>query len=398
MKPYFYIDIGEINTISDLLKITDKHKYDKSYYYNINLKALHTIKDDLKTLNDMIGLNGLKTSILDQLLYFIQNLHLSTSAKKKLYNNSVPKYNCYVPPTTSSFSCCSSSNSSHPIPPLPPLAQSQFMLPPEILAKLQQKINEIDNIENDEGDFKHTVIYGPPGTGKTEVAKILGKIYSKMGILRNNVFKKVTKTDLIGQYLGQTAAKTRNIINECLGGVLFIDEAYSIGSGSGQSDIYAQECIDVLCEALSSHKNDLMVIIAGYENDLEEKFFRLNQGLNSRFIWRFHIEKYSTSELIDIFKKKVNDAEWKFDETNKIDFKKWFEPKMKYFTYYGRDMENLLLNIKISHGRRVFGKMSFEKKIITIDDMNNGFKKFCENPEVKKREIELSSSLMNLYI
>lgn len=99
-------------------------------------------------------------------------------------------------------------------------------------------------------DYKHTVFVGPPGTGKTEVAKIIGKMYSKLGILKNNVFKKVTRTDLVAGYLGQTAIKTRKVIDECMGGVLFIDEAYSLQN----NDSYAKECVDTLCEALSDCK------------------------------------------------------------------------------------------------------------------------------------------------
>jgi hypothetical protein len=382
MKTPFNIEIGEVNNIGDLLKITEKYKFNSKYYYNINLKALHNIKDDLKMLNDMIGLSSLKSSILDQLLYFIQNLHLTPKKNILIKSNVQPKIeypqtsllHYYIPPPSSM---------SINITPPPPLPFPSFNTENNDLTKI------------DEGDFKHTVIYGPPGTGKTEVAKILGKIYSKMGILKKNFFKKVTRSDLIGQFLGQTAQKTRAVINECLGGVLFIDEAYSLGSSNGGNDIYSQECIDVLCEALSAHKNDLMVIIAGYENELEEKFFRLNQGLNSRFIWRYHIEKYNCDELIEIFKKKIKDIEWSISE---MDLKKWFEPKMKYFTNYGRDMENLLLSIKISHSRRIFGKPQAERKIIKLEDMNKGFKKFCENPEVMKRGIERNASLLNLYV
>jgi len=347
----------DIQNISDLISITDKYKFDNKFYYNINLKALHNIKDDLILLNNMIGLHSFKTSILDQLLYFLQNFHKSP----KRYDNN---YQIPVQQTQQQY-----------IPTQP--TYLSYLYP-------QLPVPSLDVLTtNDEGDFKHTVIYGPPGTGKTEVAKILGKIYSKIGILNNNIFKKVTKNDLVGQYLGQTAIKTRNVINQCLGGVLFIDEAYSLGS-KDSIDIFSKECIDTLCEALSSHKNDLMVIIAGYEKELDDNFFSVNQGLNSRFIWRYNIEKYSTKELMEIFIKKVNEALWSFkipcDE-------KWFESKKYYFTNYGRDMENLFLSIKIVHSRRIFGKQFEEKKVITIEDMDKGFKKFCENPEVKKREL-----------
>jgi hypothetical protein len=349
----FNINVN-VESISDLISITDKYKFDSKYYYNINLKALHNIKDDLILLNNMIGLHSFKTSILDQLLYFLQNFHKSPKRFDNIqYQLPVQQY---IPTQPSYLSYL------YPPPPQPSL---------DVLTT------------SDEGDFKHTVIYGPPGTGKTEVAKILGKIYSKIGILKNNIFKKVTKNDLVGQYLGQTAIKTKSVINQCLGGVLFIDEAYSLGS-KDSIDIFSKECIDTLCEALSSHKNDLMVIIAGYEKELDENFFSVNQGLNSRFIWRYNIEKYSTKELMEIFIKKVNEATWTLktpcDE-------KWFESKKYYFTNYGRDMENLFLSIKIVHSRRIFGKPFDEKKMINIEDMDKGFKKFCENPEVKKREL-----------
>lgn len=364
----FNIDVN-IQHISDLISITEKYQFDSKYYYNINLKALHNIKDDLILLNNMIGLNNLKISILDQLLYFLQNFH--TNPKNKNNNSYTNSYSTY--------------SQTHIIQnPGQHLAQNPSQnLNQQYIHYYQQPTPSLNVYSTtDEGDFKHTVIYGPPGTGKTEVAKILGNIYSKIGVLKNNIFKKVSKNDLVGQYLGHTAIKTRNVINQCLGGVLFIDEAYSLGSKD--VDIFSKECIDTLCEALSSHKNDLMVIIAGYEKELEENFFSVNQGLNSRFIWRYNIEKYSAKELMEIFIKKVNDASWSFKTACN---EKWFESKKEYFTNYGRDMENLFLSIKIVHSRRVFGKPVHERKIITSEDMEQGFKKFCENPEVKKREL-----------
>jgi ATP-dependent 26S proteasome regulatory subunit len=136
------------------------------------------------------------------------------------------------------------------------------------------------------GDYMHTVIYGCPGTGKTEIAKILGKIFSKINILSKGTFKKVTRSDLIAGYLGQTAIKTKEVIKDSLGGILFIDEAYSLGTCE-KIDSFSKECIDTLCEALSDYKDNWMVIIAGYEQELDNCFFNYNQGLNSRFTWRF---------------------------------------------------------------------------------------------------------------
>ena len=151
-------------------------------------------------------------------------------------------------------------------------------------------------------DFMHTVIYGPPGTGKTEIAKIMGNIFCNLGILKKNVFRKATRSDLIAGYLGQTAIKTRDLVTSCLGGVLFIDEAYALGNEE-KRDSFAKECIDTLCEALSDHKDEIMVIIAGYEKELKNCFFNYNQGLESRFTWRFHTDDYKPEELMEDFRK-----------------------------------------------------------------------------------------------
>jgi SpoVK/Ycf46/Vps4 family AAA+-type ATPase len=232
----------------------------------------------------------------------------------------------------------------------------------------------------------HTVIYGPPGTGKTEIAKIMGKIYSKIGILKNGTFKKVSRSDLIAGYLGQTASKTQDVIKEALGGVLFIDEAYSLGN-SEKRDSFAKECIDTLCEALSEHKDNLMVIIAGYEKELKECFFKFNQGLDSRFTWRFKTDDYGHEDLYKIFLKKVNDIGWTIEENTNIN-SEWFKNNKDYFKFYGRDIENILAKTKIAHGKRVFCKSADEKKKITLTDLNKGFDMYLKNEDVKNRKQE----------
>jgi hypothetical protein len=310
----------EIKNIGDLIHIIDTYPNEPNIEYNINVALLHKIKTPLYKLNNMIGMNFLKENIIDQILYYIQNLHISNSKNKS-------------------------------------------------------------------SDYMHTVLYGPPGTGKTEVAKIIGEIYSTMGILSKGTFKKVTRSDLIAGYLGQTAMKTRDAIKEAIGGVLFIDEAYSLGNEE-KRDTYSKECIDTLCEALSDHKDNLMVIIAGYENELNNCFFNFNQGLNSRFTWRYKIEAYTPQELYQIFLKKVNESNWSIDNVNKpyIDHK-WFDKNKNYFKYFGRDMELLLSKTKIAHSRRVFCLEPSVKTIITLVDLNKGLENFIkhEDPQTKTK-------------
>ena len=150
----------------------------------------------------------------------------------------------------------------------------------------------------------HTVIQGPPGTGKTELAKKISKIYLAMGILKNDTFKIVKRGDLIGKYLGHTSIKTQKVIDSCSGGVMFIDEAYSLGNVEGR-DIYSKECIDTINQNLTENKSKFICIIAGYKSDLEDCFFSVNKGLGRRFAIRYTIDGYGGDDLFQIFKKIV---------------------------------------------------------------------------------------------
>ena len=232
-------------------------------------------------------------------------------------------------------------------------------------------------------DYLHTVLYGPPGTGKTEIAKILGNIYTKLGILRKGTFMKATRADFVAGYLGQTAIKTRTLIENNRGGVLFIDEAYALGNQE-KKDSFSKEALDTLCELLSDYKNDIMVIIAGYREELDNCFFSYNPGLASRFAWQFEIEEYNAEQLSKIFRKKVEDAGWVLDDG--VGDEVWFTEHMEYFKNFGRDVENLFSKCKICHYRRIFGKTEGRHKLL-MKDLKNGFektKKFNASKNEKK--------------
>jgi SpoVK/Ycf46/Vps4 family AAA+-type ATPase len=344
IKHHVTIDV-EINHIGDLLKLIDAYPDDKETKYNINMSLLHKIKEPLHNLNNMIGMKYLKENIVDQILFYVQNLH-----KPFLRDTG---------------------------------------------------IRDVDSCN----DFMHTVIYGPPGTGKTEIAKIMGQLFTKIGVLNKGTFKKVTRSDLVAGFLGQTALKTKDVIKECLGGVLFIDEAYSLGSPE-KRDSFSKECIDTLCEALSDHKDDLMVIIAGYETELNECFFGSNQGLKSRFTWRFKTDEYSAEDLYHIFIKKVKNAGWEiFDSKNESKDKdkdidvKWFEKHKQTFKFYGRDIETLFAKVKIAHSRRVFCLDDSVKQKITINDLNKGYAMFLKNNTTdSKREDNMRQIISSMYM
>jgi hypothetical protein len=227
----------------------------------------------------------------------------------------------------------------------------------------------IQKLDSKNKDMLHTVIEGPPGVGKTELGKILGKIYLGMGILKNNTFKKVSRPDMVAKFLGQTAIKTEDLINSCKGGVMFIDEVYSLGN-KNQGDSFAKEAIDTLNLKLTDMKNDFVCIIAGYPREIDECFFAYNPGLNSRFPIRFSIDPYSPKELMMIFNKIVKDNDWKISEELKVEF---FKKHYDNFKNYGRDMETLFTKSKRTHSKRVFSNPNAEKKLLTLKDLEEAY-------------------------
>ena len=146
----------------------------------------------------------------------------------------------------------------------------------------------------------HLVFTGNPGTGKTTIARLVAQLYYKMGILAKGQLVETDRSALVAGYLGQTAIKTQKVIQEALGGVLFIDEAYSL-AGEGE-DSYGKEAIETLLKGMEDHRDDLVIIVAGYD-ELMHKFIDSNPGLRSRFNKFFHFPDYNGDDLLKIFER-----------------------------------------------------------------------------------------------
>jgi len=347
-------DSNNIEQIIKLGTLFEGENFNKKNY-TINIKAIHKMTPALLELNSLIGLKNIKKKLIDQIKFCCQNFH--------------NQYDFNIEQEKKGFLSMSGKKS---------------------LKSISYNKNESCLNKDDDYDMMHTVIEGPPGVGKTIFGKILARIYLSLGISKKDTFKIVRRSDLVGEFLGHTARLTEKAIDEAIGGVLFIDEAYSLGNGNGKKmDSYSKECIDTINQALTERKGQFICIIAGYKKELEENFFSVNPGLRRRFTFTYSIEKYSWNELTEILIQKINKINWKIDsETTKWLFEtKFLENKMDNFPHFGGDIETLMLHIKIEHSSRVFGKHYKLHKKISKEDIENAYKQFIDKRKNKKDTI-----------
>ena len=163
----------------------------------------------------------------------------------------------------------------------------------------------------------HMVFTGNPGTGKTTIARLIAQIYRSMGILSKGQFVETDRAGLVGGYLGQTAIKTQEVVESALGGVLFIDEAYSLTDSTHGHDLYGQETVATLLKMMEDHRDDLIVIVAGYTEPMQ-KFIRSNPGLQSRFNKFLHFDDYAPSELTEIFRHFAAQGDYKLHPATEL--------------------------------------------------------------------------------
>ena len=201
---------------------------------------------------------------------------------------------------------------------------------------------------------KHMVFLGNPGTGKTTVARLVARIYRLLGVLRKGQLVEVDRSGLVRGYIGQTATRTQEVIEEALGGVLFIDEAYALTVDKGQGD-FGQEAVDTLLKAMEDHRDDLVVIVAGY-TDLMERFLDSNPGLRSRFSNVIHFDDYTAEQLMAILQQKLEWQEYRLSPEAEARAREMIEhrvaTKPENFAN-ARDIRNFMEHAIANHAMRV---------------------------------------------
>ncbi|AQN68106.1 putative cfxQ-like protein [Saudi moumouvirus] len=291
------------------------------------------------------------------------------------------------------------------------LRQNYYNIPLERLAKLRNSLIKLNNVigmknikevfaeqiiyflldlEPNPSEMLHTILEGPPGVGKSYVIDILAEIYLNMGYLTNGIIKKVKLNDLKGKYIGHSAPLTQKAIDEAMGGILVIDEAYSLGN-HGSVDVFSKEVIDTLNRNLTENAGKFVCILAGYGEEIEKCLFAHNVGLKSRFRFKFTIDKYSPQELYEIFKIKVENDKWFITDENEI--LNLFIKNHNKFKYFGRDIETLLFHTKMAHSKRIIFENE-NNKIINLEDIKNGLNKFLEHNSDKNN----NESIEHLYL
>lgn len=222
-----------------------------------------------------------------------------------------------------------------------------------IIYQKVQKMRREKNLHSTKNTL-HLAFTGNPGTGKTTVARIVGRIYKRIGLLSKGHFVEVSRTDLIAGYQGQTALKVKKVIEEAKGGVLFIDEAYSI-TENDHSDSYGRECLTELTKALEDYREDLVVIVAGYTEPMN-KFFESNPGLKSRFNTFIEFDDYDANELDKILLSMCQQNDYILDEKVQKKIHAYFgqqtATKDENFAN-GRLARNLFDDLVMNHARRV---------------------------------------------
>jgi SpoVK/Ycf46/Vps4 family AAA+-type ATPase len=247
------------------------------------------------------------------------------------------------------------------------------------LAKVKEDLNSLINLlkvhkmREDRGLPQahvslHMVFSGNPGTGKTTVARLLGKVYAKLGILSKGHLVEVDRSGLVSGYVGQTAMKTKKIIESAMGGLLFIDEAYALTANTGSND-FGMEAVNTLLKAMEDNREDFIVIVAGY-TDLMEAFLDSNPGLRSRFNKQIHFDDYTADELTEIFCGICSKSFFELTDDAHECVRKFFEDrtaqKLPGFAN-GRDARNFFEKTLTNQANRLATLISVtDKDLVTI--------------------------------
>ncbi|MGA8146663.1 MAG: CbbX protein [Gallionellaceae bacterium] len=231
----------------------------------------------------------------------------------------------------------------------------------------------------------HMNFTGNPGTGKTTVALRMAEILHRLGYAREGHLVSVTRDDLVGQYIGHTAPKTREVIKKAMGGVLFIDEAYYLYKPENERD-YGAESIEILLQVMENNRDDLVVILAGYK-DRMDKFFNSNPGMRSRIAYHVDFPDYSPDELLAIAKLMLAQQNYRFSPEGEKAFAEYIPLRMKLDHFANaRSIRNALDRSRLRQANRLFntrGRKLTRNDLITLEAEDIMVSRVFDQPDRK---------------
>lgn len=215
----------------------------------------------------------------------------------------------------------------------------------------------------------HMCFTGNPGTGKTTVALRMAEILHRLGYVRKGHVVSVTRDDLVGQYIGHTAPKTKEVLKKAMGGVLFIDEAYYLYRPENERD-YGQESIEILLQVMENQRDDLVVILAGYK-DRMDTFFQSNPGMSSRIAHHIDFPDYSQQELLTISSKMLEQMNYKLDAGARVAMADYIERRIRQPNFANaRSIRNALDRARLRQANRLFNAASQDNQSVNTDDLS----------------------------
>lgn len=221
----------------------------------------------------------------------------------------------------------------------------------------------------------HMSFTGSPGTGKTSVGEKMADILYRLDYVRKGHLVTVTRDDLVGQYIGHTAPKTKNVLKEAMGGILFIDEAYYLYKADNERD-YGGEAIEILLQVMENQRDELVVVFAGYKDKMDE-FYRSNPGLASRVANHIDFPDYNVDELAEIANRILEADQYEFDTEAVMEFRNYITKRISQPLFAnGRTIRNAIDRAKMRQASRLFSanKPSLTKKdlvVINADDLQS---------------------------
>lgn len=345
----------------------------------------------LKALSDFVGHEDIKETVAKMVLFFV-----AQASQRKPLRRSKRKRRRVRKLARTKRQRTSSTTSEEEDPNYDPGDDAKFALIALLTDTLQQA--QEDSSDSDEehddppyvakcrenlkllqGHLVHTLLLGKPGTGKTTFATLLVDVWDALGIIDKRRFKITKRSDWVGKYQGHSVAKAKKLIESCKGGVIFIDEAYSIVSAKDGDDMYGREVLTEIVEAMSNLDKQVIFIMAGYEEEMKQ-LFTFNAGLERRFGYVYRFKTPAATLMESIFLKQLKETKWKMLKSDKPKLIDFFSRNVKRLKNGGGSTKQLIFHSKQASVVRDFPNDS--RSELTIEDLEEGMKTFCQHARV----------------